>query len=228
MVTAATFLLVTTALGLGAHLFRLPPLVGFLVAGFVLHGAGFAEPVYLETVAELGVTLLLFGIGLKLDLRSLLRKEVWLTTFAHLLVSVAIAIGFLGALGGIGLSLLADKDLGTLALIGLALSFSSTVFVVKVLDGRSDQRALYGRIAIGVLIMQDLIAVAFVSVTADEPPSPWALALVLLVPGAWLLRKAWSRMGHGELQALFGIAVALGPGYALFDLVGLKGDLGHW
>ncbi|MBO0608162.1 cation:proton antiporter family protein [Myceligenerans salitolerans] len=226
MVTAATFLLVTTALGLGAHLLRLPPLVGFLVAGFVLHAAGFSEPGYLETVAELGVTLLLFGIGLKLDLRSLLRKEVWLTTFAHLLVSVAIAIGFLGALGSIGLSLLAGKDFGTLALIGLALSFSSTVFVVKVLDGRSDQRALYGRIAIGVLIMQDLIAVVFVSVTEEEPPSPWALALVLLVPAAWLLRKAWSHMGHGELQALFGIAVALGPGYALFDLVGLKGDLG--
>lgn len=226
MATTATFLLVTTALGLGAHLFRLPPLVGFLVAGFVLHAAGLAEPAYLDVVADLGVTLLLFGIGLKLDLRTLLRKEVWLTTVAHLAVSVAIAVGFLGAFGLVGLPLLAGKDLGSLALIGLALSFSSTVFVVKVLDGRSDQSALYGRIAIGVLIMQDLIAVAFLTVTAGHPPSPWALALVLLVPGAWLLRRAWSRMGHGELQALFGIAVALGPGYALFDAVGLKGDLG--
>ncbi|GAB4083749.1 cation:proton antiporter [Myceligenerans cantabricum] len=226
MVTAATFLVVATALGLGAHLFRLPPLVGFLVAGFALHAAGFAEPDYLETVADLGVMLLLFGIGLKLDLRSLIRKEVWLTTVAHLVVSVAIAVGFLGALGAVGLPLVAGNDLRTLALIGLALSFSSTVFVVKVLDGRSDQRALYGRIAIGVLIVQDLIAVIFLSVTAGEPPSPWALALVLLIPGAWLLRKAWSHMGHGELQAIFGIAVAIGPGYVLFDLVGLKGDLG--
>ncbi|GAA1861994.1 cation:proton antiporter family protein [Myceligenerans crystallogenes] len=226
MVTAATLLVVTTALGLGAYLLRLPPLVGFLVAGFVLHAAGLAEPAYLDTIADLGVTLLLFGIGLKLDLKTLLRKEVWLTTGAHLVISVAVAVGFLGVFGLIGLPLLAGKDLGTLALIGLALSFSSTVFVIKVLDGRSDQSALYGRIAIGVLVMQDLIAVVFLSVAKGDPPSPWALALVLLVPGAWLLRKAWSRMGHGELQALFGIAAALGPGYALFDAVGLKGDLG--
>lgn len=226
MVTAATFLVVTTALGLGAYLLRLPPLVGFLVAGFVLHAAGVAEPGYLDTIADLGVTLLLFGIGLKLDLKTLLRKEVWLTTGAHLVISVAVAVGFLGAFGLVGLPLLAGKDLGTLTLIGLALSFSSTVFVVKVLDGRSDQSALYGRIAIGVLVMQDLIAVIFLSVAKGDPPSPWAFALVLLVPGTWLLRKAWSKMGHGELQALFGIAMALGPGYALFDAVGLKGDLG--
>lgn len=226
MVTAATILIVTTLLGLGAHIFRLPPLVGFLVAGFVLHGIGMQEPAYLETIADLGVVFLLFGIGLKFDLRSLLRKEVWLTTTAHLVTNVAITIGFLGAFGLLGLPLLAGKDVGTLALIGLALSFSSTVFVVKVLDGRSDQSALYGRIAIGVLIMQDLIAVVFLSVAEGHPPSPWALALVLLVPGAWVLRKLWSLMGHGELQALFGITVALGLGFVLFEEVGLKGDLG--
>lgn len=226
MGTAAIFLLVTVAAGLGAVLLRLPPLVGFLVAGFGLHAIGLAEPGYLGTVADLGVTLLLFGIGLKLDVKTLLRKDVWFTTMAHLVVSVAIAVGFLGLLGAIGFSMLAGEGLGVLALLGLALSFSSTVFVVKVLDGRSDQSALYGRIAIGVLVMQDLIAVVFLSVSSEHPPSPWAFGLVLLIPGAWVLRKVWSRVGHGELQALFGVAVALGPGYALFDAVGLKGDLG--
>lgn len=226
MVTAAIFLVTAVAAGLGAVLLRLPPLVGFLVAGFVLHAVGVEEPGYLETLADLGVTLLLFGIGLKLDVRTLLRKDVWLTTVAHLAVSVAIAVGFLGLLGVLGFSMVGGEELGVLALLGLAVSFSSTVFVVKVLDGRSDQSALYGRIAIGVLVMQDLVAVVFLSVASDHPPSPWALALVLLVPGAWLLRKIWSRTGHGELQALFGVAVALGPGYALFDAVGLKGDLG--
>lgn len=226
MVTAAIFLVTAVVAGLGAVVLRLPPLVGFLVAGFVLHAVGVEEPGYLETLADLGVTLLLFGIGLKLDVRTLLRKDVWLTTVAHLAVSVAIAVGFLGLLGVLGFSMVGGEELGVLALLGLAVSFSSTVFVVKVLDGRSDQSALYGRIAIGVLVMQDLVAVVFLSVASDHPPSPWALALVLLVPGAWLLRKIWSRTGHGELQALFGVAVALGPGYALFDAVGLKGDLG--
>ncbi|MFD7024459.1 cation:proton antiporter [Promicromonospora sukumoe] len=226
MATAAIFLVATVAAGLGAVLLRLPPLVGFLVAGFALHAAGVEEPAYLETVADLGVTLLLFGIGLKLDVKTLLRRDVWFTTVAHLLVSVAIAVGFLGLLGVVGFSMLEGEGLGVLALLGLALSFSSTVFVVKVLDGRSDQSALYGRIAIGVLVMQDIIAVVFLSVSSDHPPSPWAFALVLLFPAAWLLRKVWSKVGHGELQALFGVAVALGPGYALFDAVGLKGDLG--
>lgn len=226
MMTAATFLVATLAAGLGAVLLRLPPLVGFLVVGFVLKAAGMAEPAYLEPIADLGVTLLLFGIGLKLDVRTLLRREVWLTTVAHLALTVAIAVGFLGLLATVGFTLLEGESFATLALLGLALSFSSTVFVVKVLDQRSDQSVLYGRIAIGVLIMQDLVAVVFLSVASDHPPSPWALALVALVPGAWLLRKVWSKVGHGEMQALFGIAVALGPGYALFDLVGLKGDLG--
>jgi hypothetical protein len=47
-----------------------------------------------------------------------------------------------------------------------------------------------------------------------------------LVPLVWLLRKLWSRLGHGEMQSLFGIAVAIVPGYVLFTEVGLKGDLG--
>ncbi|MFC8943259.1 cation:proton antiporter, partial [Streptomyces griseoincarnatus] len=89
MVTAALLLAATVAAGLGAVLLRLPPLVGFLVAGFALHAAGMAAPSYLETLADLGVTLLLFGIGLKLDVKTLLRKDVWLTTMAHLVMSVA-------------------------------------------------------------------------------------------------------------------------------------------
>ncbi|WP_125774401.1 cation:proton antiporter family protein [Antribacter gilvus] len=226
MATAALYLAVTFAAGLLAVLFRLPPLVGFLAAGFVLGAAGATELPLLDTVADLGVTLLLFGIGLKLNVRSLLRPDVWLTTAVHMLVSIGLGIGFLGLLAAMGFSMLKDESLGVLALIGLALSFSSTVFVVKVLDARSDHTALYGRIAIGVLIMQDIIAVVFLSVTKGTPPSPWAFALVLLVPGAWLLRRVWDRIGHGELQALFGIVVALVPGYWLFDAVGLKGDLG--
>ncbi|WP_166849770.1 cation:proton antiporter family protein [Isoptericola sp. BMS4] len=223
---AVLYLVAALVGGMAATLVRLPPLVGFLAAGFALGATGAPELPEIELVAELGVALLLFAIGLKLDVRSLLRPEIWLTTVVHLAVSIALAVGFLGVLAVAGVALLADESWGSLALVGLALAFSSTVFVVKVLEDRSDTTALYGRIAVGVLVVQDVVAVAFIAVSTGEPPSPWAPALVALVPGAWLLRRVWDRAGHGELQPLFGVFVALVPGFWLFEAAGLSGDLG--
>ncbi|AEE47246.1 cation:proton antiporter family protein [Cellulomonas fimi] len=226
MAAAALYLGVALLGGLAAVLLRLPPLVGFLAAGFVLGAGDVPEPAFLEPVAELGVVLLLFAIGLKLDVRTLLRREIWLTSVAHMAVSVAIALGFLGLLAVIGFGHVAGESLGALALVGFALSFSSTVFVVKVLDDRSDTTSLYGRIAVGVLVMQDVAAVVFMSMSGGEAPTLWALLLVLLIPGAWVLHRIWDRVGHGELQALFGVTVAVVLGYGLFELVGIHGDVG--
>ncbi|WP_051681707.1 cation:proton antiporter family protein [Cellulomonas sp. HZM] len=223
---AALYIGAALAGGFLAVLLRLPPLVGFLVAGFALGAAGAPDLPYLEPIANLGVVLLLFAIGLKLDVRTLLRREIWLTTVVHLAISVGIAVGFLGLLAVVGFALVAGQSFGALALIGFALSFSSTVFVVKVLDDRSDTTSLYGRIAIGVLVMQDVAAVVFLSVAGGHAPSPWALLLVLLLPGRWVLHRIWDRVGHGELQALFGVAVAVVLGYGLFELVGIDGDVG--
>ena len=226
MAAAALYLGAALLGGLVAVLLRLPPLVGFLAAGFALGAAGAPDLPYLPTIADFGVILLLFAIGLKLDARTLLRKEIWLTTTLHLAVSVAIAIGFLGLLAVVRFTLVSDAPFGSLALVGFALAFSSTVFVVKVLDDRSDTTALYGRIAIGVLVMQDIAAVVFLSLSTGVAPSPWAFALLLLIPGAWVLHRIWDRVGHGELQALFGVLVAVVVGYWLFELVGISGDVG--
>ena len=126
----------------------------------------------------------------------------------------------------LGAPMLTGQPVTTFALLAFALSFSSTVFVVKVLEERGESYSTYGRVAIGILVIQDLAAVVFLTVTADHPPSPWALALVLLWPLSRVLRWVWDRIGHGEMQALFGVVVALVPGYVLFTAVGLKGDLG--
>lgn len=226
MAAAALYLGAALLGGLVAVLLRLPPLVGFLAAGFALGAGGAPELPYLEPVADLGVVLLLFAIGLKLDVRTLLRREIWLTTAVHLLVAVGVAVGFLGLLAAIGFGHVAGESFGALALVGFALSFSSTVFVVKVLDDRSDTTSLYGRIAVGVLVMQDVAAVIFLSLSSGEAPSPWALLLVLLLPGGWVLHRIWDRVGHGELQALFGVTVAVVLGYGLFEAVGIDGDVG--
>ncbi|MCV2394890.1 cation:proton antiporter [Actinotalea sp. M2MS4P-6] len=226
MAVAALYLAAAVVGGLLAVLLRLPPLVGFLAAGFALGAAGTPELPYLPMIAELGVVLLLFAIGLKLDPRFLLRREVWFTTVAHLGISVGIGVGFLGLLAVLGATLVAEEPFGALALIGFALSFSSTVFVVKVLEDRSDARSLYGRIAVGVLVVQDVAAVGFMSLAGASAPSPWAFALLALIPGAWVLHRVWDLVGHGELQALFGVAVALGVGYAAFQAVGISGEVG--
>ncbi len=130
------------------------------------------------------MTILLFTIGLKLDLRMLFRREVFLTTAINLAVILGLTTGFLGLLSTIGVRMLmGEGGWQTLALLGFALSFSSTVFVVQVLDERSESHSLYGRIAIGILVLQDVVAVAYLTaMSGGEPPSPWAFALVLLIP----------------------------------------------
>ena len=226
MGTVAIYLVVTFIAGLAAILVRLPPLVGFLAAGFIINAAGVEHLDAIDTLADLGVTLLLFGVGLKLELRTLLRKEVWLTTTVHMALTVVMGAVLILLIALLGLSLPADTDWATLAVLGFALSFSSTVLVVKVLDDRGESQSVYGRIAIGVLIMQDLAAVAFLAFATGQTPSPWAFALVGLLPLAWVLHRIWDRIGHDELHVLFGVVVAIVPGYALFEAVGLKGDLG--
>lgn len=226
MTVAATYLLVTLVLGLLALAVRLPPLVGFLAAGFVLNWLDTPYVPEIEIIADLGVLLLLFGIGLKLDVRTLLRREVWVTATAHLVLSVAVGTGVLALAAVIGLPLLTGQDPRTLALLAFALAFSSTVFVVKMLDDRGESHALYARVAVGILIIQDIAAVIFIATTSGHPPTPWALLLVGLWPLSRLLRRVWDRVGHGEMQSLFGVVVAVVPGYALFEAVGLTGDLG--
>ncbi|WP_205742652.1 cation:proton antiporter family protein [Onishia niordana] len=220
------FLLVAFLGGVCAIALRLPPLVGFLAGGFVLNALGYEETPLLSTLANIGVTLLLFTIGLKLDVRTLLRREVWAGASFHLIVSSLVLGVALGLFGLAGFALLDDVPWQTMALLGFALSFSSTVFVIKVLDKRSETQTAYGRLAIGVLIMQDIFAVVFLTASTGELPSPWALLLLLLIPAAPLLQKLLDRMGHGEMQMLCGMLMALVLGYGLFDAVGIKGDLG--
>ena len=80
----------------------LPPLVGYLIAGFVLNSFGVEGSETLGKIAEAGITLLLFTIGLKLKLKSLAKPEVWSGTTIHMLTTVAVfgtGIWFLGESG---------------------------------------------------------------------------------------------------------------------------------
>ena len=204
----------------------LPPLVGFLVAGFTLNYLGAESGSFLEEMADLGITLLLFSIGLKLRIKELLCVEVWGVTLIHMLiVSIFMTISLL-LLGAAGLPLFNELDLASAMMIGFALSFSSTVFVVKMLEGRGDMLSHYGRLAIGVLIVQDIAAVIFIGISDVKVPSVWAAGvIVLMIIGRPILYKLFSLVGRGELLVLFGLVLAIG-GAVLFDAVDMKGDLG--
>ncbi|GAA5191459.1 cation:proton antiporter [Ferrimonas gelatinilytica] len=219
-------LLLPLMLAVLVTLIGFPPLIGYLLAGFALYGAGIEALPVLEPIADLGVLLLLFAIGLKLDLRSLIRTEVWGGASLHLILTVVIAAAAIKLLGLLGIGLFAALPLAQVLTLGFALSFSSTVFAIKVLEERGDTQSLYGRTAIGILIMQDLFAVLYLTISKGALPSVWALGLLLLPLCRPLLFRLLDRAGHGEVLVLFGLAMTLAPGAALFELVGLKPDLG--
>ena len=212
-------------LGTVARLANLPPLMGFLAAGFALGGLGMQNTPLLQQIADLGVTLLLFTIGLKLHVKDLAAPVVWLTAGVHMLVTCGVVALSIAALGLAGLSVFADISVSTALLIGFALSFSSTVFAVKVFEARGEMGAIHGRIAIGLLIVQDIFAVVFIAASAGKVPSVWALLLLGLIPLRPLLLRVLESVGHGELLILMGWILPL-AGAALFEMVGIKADLG--
>ena len=212
-------------LGLLSRQMGLPPLVGYLVAGFVLHRYGVKADEIIMEFSQMGVTLLLFTIGLKLKLSSLAAPQVWGTASIHMAVAIAVFALLFLVLGAFDVPFVADLDLVTAVLLAFALSFSSTVFAVKVLEEKGEMGALYGAAAIGILIMQDLAAVVFLAFSTGKMPTFWALLLLLLIPARHLLYRLLERSGHGELLVLFGLTLGLG-GAQLYELASVMGDLG--
>ncbi|NLS11595.1 cation:proton antiporter [Vibrio sp. SM6] len=212
--------------GFAALKCHLPPLVGFLLAGFALQAWGYQSNETITTLADLGVTLLLFTIGLKLDIKTLLSKEIWASaTFHNLTTSVLFAALFAG-LKLLGLGSFASMDLGQLLLLGFALSFSSTVFAVKALQEKGEMNATYASVAIGILVMQDIFAVIFLTASTGKLPHWYAIILFGLPLLRPIFFRLLNRVGHNEMLVLFGVVFALVVGAGLFTLVGMKPDLG--
>ncbi|MES2541716.1 MAG: cation:proton antiporter family protein [Pseudomonadota bacterium] len=211
--------------GLAVRRFGLPPMVGFLAAGFAIHavGPGLGLPAesgaILDHVAHLGVLLLLFAVGLKLRLGQLAQPQVFGGALIHSAITTAVfSFGFVVFL---------RLDWSTALLLGVILSFSSTVFSAKVLEAKRDIGAFYGRTAIGILIVQDIIALAVLALYSGQAPSLWALALLAALP---LLRPVLHWLvdvsGHDELMVLAGMLLAVVAGGAGFQAVGLGAEIG--
>lgn len=204
-------------LGMCVKQLKLPPLIGFLLAGIILSVSG----VHLETeiiheVGHLGVLLLLFTVGLHLRIKNILRPEVFGAGGIHLGIS-AIVFGLLATAFG--------YDPIASIIIGVLLGFSSTVLAAKALEARGELGAYHARVSIGILILQDIAAITILALTGGGAPSLFSFGLLLLPLFRPLLIKLLNQSGHEELQLLFGLILAVGMG-TLFEVLGLSSELG--
>ncbi|MES0021430.1 MULTISPECIES: YbaL family putative K(+) efflux transporter [unclassified Mesorhizobium] len=260
-----TPLIATIVAGLGlafifgalANRFRIPPLVGYLVAGVLVgpNTPGFvADAGLANELAEIGVILLMFGVGLHFSLKDLLSVR------AIAVPGAIVQIGFATALGA-GLAWMLGWSMGAGLVFGLALSVASTVVLLRALQERRLIETERGRIAVGWLIVEDLAMVlalvllpALAGVLGGQPqvddhasllslPASYgiwgvvgltlakvaAFVIVMLVVGRrvipWILHYV-AHTGSRELFRLAVLAIALGVAFGAAKLFGVSLALG--
>lgn len=246
-------LVLAFALGFLASRLRLPPLVGYLLAGIAVgpHTPGFVGDAGLAgQVAELGVILLMFGVGLHFSLDDLIATRRIALPGAMVQIATATTIGA-------GLVHLWGWSLAEGVVFGLALSVASTVVLLRALDRRNALETEDGRIAVGWLIVEDLAMIlalvllpaladmledaAARDATADGSLRGALVAIALTFGKAGLfialmlsigrrvmpaLLAAVARVGSRELFTLSVLAVALGIAFAAALLFGVSFALG--
>jgi predicted Kef-type K+ transport protein len=211
--------------GLSAKSLSFPPSIGYLGAGFALNYFGYHPDDSLTILSNLGITLMLFTIGLKLNVKNLFKSEIWLTSSLHTISWIILTVIFIKIFSIFAIGYFSNLDLLTASLIAFALSFSSTVCVIKLLEENGEMRTRHGKLAVGILVIQDIVAVAFLVIATGKAPSIWAFSLLILFIIRPVINKIVDHVGHGELIPLTGFFIALGS-YELFELVNIKGDLG--
>jgi predicted Kef-type K+ transport protein len=210
--------------GLAVRQIGLPPLVGFLAAGFAINiGKDVLDvPTYtgetLEHVAHLGVLMLLFTVGLKLKIGQVAQPHVVGGALVHFAISTALFTPVMKLAMGV--------DWETALLLGIALSFSSTVLAAKLLENKRELGVFHGRSAIGVLIVQDVVALIVLAVWSGKTPNIWALLLFGLPLLRPILHRLLDIAGHDELLVLMGMLLSLVIGGMGFEAMGLSSEIG--
>lgn len=236
-----------TVLGFFAVKLKMPPLVGYLAAGIALgpYTRGFVADVTLTSqLAEVGVMLLMFGVGLHFSIEDLL--EVRRIAIPGAVVQMT-AVAALGTIVG----LLFHWPLGNALVFGISLCIASTVVLLRALEARNAVALLNGKIAVGWLIVQDLMMVLvlvilppFAGVLGGRAIAPGRslgatlaitlgeiamfIALMLVVGRRVFPRILWlvAKTGSRELFTLCVIAAAVGVAYGSAQLFGVSFALG--
>jgi predicted Kef-type K+ transport protein len=203
-------------IGLLANRLFLPPLVGYLLAGYVLNFFEIATSPTLNHLADVGIELLLFTVGLKIKPRSLVKREVLSVGGLHLTIVTGISVAFFLWQGG---------HLTGGLILGASLAFSSTVLAIKVLEDNNELSTLHGRDVLSILILQDIIAIGLLAVANGKTPNPWAFGLLALPLIRPLAHRLLSATHSDDLRLLLGVFFAL-AGSAIANHVGISADIG--
>ncbi len=251
LITLALGFVAAFVLGFIASRLRIPPLVGYLMAGILIgpHTPGMtADPAIASQLAEVGVILLMFGVGLHFSTADLMTVK-WIA-IPGAVVQIAVATAM-----GTALALSWGWPLPAGLILGLALSVASTVVVLRALEAQGSVQSANGRIAIAWLVVEDLAMVLTLVLlpalaglaggTAHGAAAPAAsdlaaqMAITLLKIAAflvvavlagprvvpWLLRQA-ARTGSHELFTLAVLAVSIGIAFGAAALFGVSFALG--
>jgi Kef-type K+ transport system membrane component KefB/voltage-gated potassium channel Kch len=228
---------ITVLIAIVMRALRQPPIVAYIFSG-MLAGPLFLGIItersqFFNTLAELGVVLLLFIIGLSLNFTHI--KQLGKTVFWAGLLQFAVT-----ATAGFFILRSMSVAIATSAFIGVACAFSSTIIVAKLLNEKKDNDALYGRFTIGVLLLQDIIAIIiliFLNTLTVPQLNFYGTILAMLFKGLGLvagvslisryflpklLRKIAS---SGELLFIFTIAWCFGVA-ALAEVIGFNLEIG--
>jgi Kef-type K+ transport system membrane component KefB len=218
----ALVLLISAGVGLLAHRLKQPLIVAFIAVGILVGPAGVgivSEASEIEVLAQLGIALLLFVVGLKLDLH-LIR------TVGPVALATGLGQVLFTSVVGFGIALLLGFGAVTAAYIAVALTFSSTIIIVKLLSDKREIDDLHGKIAVGFLIVQDIVVVLVMLFLtafggAGGETDVWREVGLVVVRGAtflvgiavlirWVMTPLLHRLaGSPELLVLFAIAWAV-------------------
>ncbi len=230
---------IATLLGIMAQLLRQPLIVAFIAVGILVGPSGFGMVVHsneIELFARLGIALLLFVVGLKLDLHII-------RTVGPIALASGLGQVIFTSVVGYLIALLLGLSHVEAVYVAVALTFSSTIIIVKLLSDKREVDALHGRIAVGFLIVQDIVVVlVMIGLTAfGEAGSGtmdiWRTSAFILLKGALLLiGVAFSmryilpgllhKLAHSsELLMLFSIAWAV-LGAVIGDALGFSKEVG--
>jgi CPA2 family monovalent cation:H+ antiporter-2 len=217
--------------------FRVPSIIGFLIAGVVLgpYGLELIKDIHIvEIFAEIGIVLLLFTIGLEFSLKKLftLKKSIFLGGFLQVFITSLIVFFLANFIG---------QDKNTSILLGGLIAFSSTAIVLKLLLERAEIDSPHGRTCMGILIFQDLCVVLFILMIPMLAGTQhglggilWILIksmviiVVVIVAARWIVPKALHQIVHTRMRELFVITIifiCLGTAYLTYKL-GLSLALG--
>jgi Kef-type K+ transport system membrane component KefB len=235
-VSVALILALAVVAGALAKLLRQPIIVSYIIVGILAGPTAFnlvegADEIRL--FAKFGIAILLFLVGLKLDFHMI-------RTTGKVAAIAGLAQVLFTAVVGFGIALLFGLDVATAAYVAVALTFSSTIIIIKLLGDKRQLDRLYGRIAVGILIIQDiLVVVAMVVIVTIGTPgaSPLEdltqtlvfsvvfLGLVALI-SKFVLQRALDWVAKSpELTLLFGVAWAIVLA-AASSLIGLSMEIG--